>query len=216
MAQRMVHAVFGECLADACQIADKPRFLLGSLLPDALADRAQRDASHFAARLPDGARYYDFERFRSDFSAQIAADDPFYLGYYGHLVEDSFYRSFCHRDYDLYFVSDEQVRDLHRDYHLLNPYLKERYGLTNRLRLPDGLSSEPVLRIARFDPEGLLRDLDSDLAEQPEGRFRYLSPAMMDSFISRYLPLCEQELRAVRKGEVFLRAADMAWINPHR
>lgn len=215
MAQRTVHHAFGQLLAEACGISDLPRFLLGSLLPDAICWKTERDASHYVRITPDGSRFYDFSRFRLDFSAQMP-DDPLYLGYYMHLVEDNLYRLFCHRDYDLYFISDDEVRALHRDYHLLNPWLREKYRLENRLMLPSDFDLEPIARIARFDPEGLLRELDSDLSERPAGDFRFLSPAMMDEFISQSLPQLEAELRAVLRGESCLRASDFAWKRPLR
>ncbi len=209
MAQRTVHYVFAQKLAASCGIGDAARFLFGSLLPDALADKAERDASHFAFLDDDGMRCYQFDRFRREFSDRF--EDPLYLGYYMHLVEDNFYREFCHKTYDFYFVTPEEVRALHRDYHLLNPYLREKYALSTALTLPSFFDREPLSRVARFDPEGLRRDLAADLAEQPSGEFRYLSPQMMDEFIARYLPPAEAELRAVLRGEELLRAADFAW-----
>lgn len=209
MAQRTVHYAFGQILAERCDLDDAPRFLLGSLLPDAIFSKADRDASHYAFRGDDGTRYYEFDRFRSTFADQMC--DPLYLGYYMHLVEDSFYRSFCHRDYHFYFIREKDVRALHRDYHLLNPWLVEHYALVNRLTLPADFAEEPLARIARFDLAGLLADLAKDFAEQPEGCFSFLSREMMDEFITRYLPPVEEELRAVLNGKQMLHAADFAW-----
>lgn len=209
MAQRTVHYVFGQILGERCGIGDLPRFLFGSLLPDAIVDKSDRDVSHFAYRGADGARYYEFDRFSRDFADRM--NDPLYLGYYIHLVEDSYYREFCHKNHNLYFISEPEVRALHRDYHLLNPYLRETYGLTNVLAPIPGFEREPIARIARFDTAALLRELAEDLSEQPCGAFTYLSPPMMDEFIARCLPAAEAELRAVLRGESSLRAADFAW-----
>lgn len=209
MAQRTVHYVFGRLLAASCPVGEEKRFLFGSLLPDAVADKSERDASHCVFRGADGTRYYDFGRFRRDFAAFIPGD-PLCLGYYMHLVTDDFYREFCYKLHRFSFPRKEDVRALHEDYHLLNPYLAEKYGLREPL-LPDRFESEPLARIARFDAEGLLRDFTEDLAERPQGAFTYLSPALIDSFISRYLPLAEQELRVLLRGGSFLRAADFAW-----
>lgn len=209
MAQRTVHYVFGCRLAQACGVEDAPRFLLGSLLPDAVPDKNERNASHFAFRGDDGVRYYDFDRFREAFSDRMG--DPLYLGYYMHLVEDDFYRDFIYKRQRLRFTREEDVRALHRDYHLLNPYLRETYRLENLLSLPADFAQEPLCRAARFDAEGLLRDFAEDLHERPEGAFTFLSPAMMDEFIASYLPTAEEELRAVLRGDRLLRAADFAW-----
>ena len=209
MAQRTVHYVFGLRLAASCGIDDIPRFLLGSLLPDAIRSKDERDVTHYAFRGADGTRYYEFDRFRRDFADQMF--DPLYLGYYMHLVEDSFYRAFCHRDYQFYFIKDEAVRALHRDYHLLNPWLVKRYALVNRLTLPSDFSDEPLARIADFDLRKLREDFAQDFIEQPVGNFTYLCPSMIETFIERYLPQAETELRAVLEGQEFLRAADFAW-----
>lgn len=209
MAQRTVHYVFGQILAERCGIRELPRFLFGSLLPDALVDIADRDASHFAFRGADGTRYYEFDRFSREFSDRMS--DPLYIGYYIHLVEDNFYREYCHKNHNLYFISESEVRALHRDYHLLNPYLREKYALTNKLAPIPGFDREPIAGVTRFDPAGLLRDLSEDLAERPGGEFTYLSPRMMDAFIEGCLPAAEAELRAVLRGETTLRAADFAW-----
>ncbi len=209
MAQRTVHYVFGLQLAASFGIDDIPRFLLGSLLPDAIRSKDERDFTHYAFRGADGTRYYEFDRFRRDFADQMF--DPLYLGYYMHLVEDSFYRAFCHRDYQFYFIKDEAVRALHRDYHLLNPWLVKRYALVNRLTLPSDFSDEPLARIADFDLRKLREDFAQDFIEQPVGNFTYLCPSMIETFIERYLPQAETELRAVLEGQEFLRAADFAW-----
>ena len=209
MAQRTVHYVFGQILAERCGVGDLPRFLFGSLLPDALAEKDDRNASHFAYHGADGTRYYQFDRFRRDFADRMG--DPLYLGYYMHLVEDNFYREFCHGVYQFYFIKPEAVRALHRDYHLLNPYLRDKFMLTNRLAPITGFEREAIALVARFDPAGLLRDLTEDLTERPAGAFTYLSPQMMDEFIEGYLPAAEAELRAVLRGESCLRAANFAW-----
>jgi hypothetical protein len=209
MAQRTVHYVFGLRLAEACGIADVPRFLLGSLLRDAIGSKEERNLTHFAFHGADGSRYYQFDLFRRDFVDQMS--DPFYIGYYMHLVEDSFYRAFCHRDYQFYFIKDEAVRALHRDYHLLNPWIVKRYALVNRLTLPSDFSDEPLARIADFDLRKLREDFAQDFIEQPVGNFTYLCPSMIETFIERYLPQAETELRAVLEGQEFLRAADFAW-----
>ncbi len=212
MAQRTVHYVSGQILAARCGLDDLPRFLFGSLLPDAVNDNSERNRSHYICLNEEG-RHYDFDAFRSDFFDKLNAD-PLYLGYYLHLVEDNLYRDYCHKDHLLYFISDEEVRALHRDYHLLNPYLTQRYSLSDGLLCPPDFEKEALSHIARFDPGGLIAALKNDLSEKPEGSFTYLSPAFIDGFISASLPSCEKELRAVLRGERFLRAADFHWKRP--
>ena len=209
MAQRTVHAIFAQQLAASCGIGDRPRFLLGSLLPDAVFSKSERDASHFAFRGADSLRYYDFGRFYRDFAGRM--DDPLYLGYAMHLVEDDCYREFIYKTHHLRFKREEEVRALHRDYHLLNAFLRDRFGLVSELALPSELDTEAICRVARFDAEGLVRDYAADLSEQPSGSFTYLRPSLIEDFILRYLPTVEGELRAVLRGERLLRPADFAW-----
>lgn len=209
MAQRTVHYVFGQILAERCGIDDMPRFLFGSLLPDAIPTKEERYASHYMFHSADGTRYYEFDRFFRDFADRM--DDPLYIGYYMHLVEDSYYRDFYHRKYHLYFVDEEKVRKVHRDYHLLNPYLREKYAIVPQLSIPAGYDDEPLVRAAPFDAKKLLRDFETDMTEQPEGSFRFFTPAMMDEFIACSLPPCERELRALLCGGELMRSADFAW-----
>ncbi len=212
MAQRTVHYVLGQILASRCGLDDLTRFLFGSLLPDAVNNKSERNLSHYIYRSDDG-RHYDFDAFRREFSDKLSTD-PLYLGYYLHLVEDNLYREYCHKDHLLYFISEEEVRALHRDYHLLNPYLKQRYSLSNGLFCPPDFEKEALSRVACFDPNGLIAELENDLCEKPEGSFTFLSPAFIDGFISMALPSCEKELHAVLRGERFLRAADFHWKRP--
>lgn len=210
MAQRTVHYVFGQILAERCALDDAPRFLFGSLLPDAIRSKSERDASHYVFRGNDGTRYYDFERFRHDYSTRVPSD-PLYLGYYMHLVEDNCYREFCHERYNFYFISEEEVHALHRDYHLLNPFLVQRYSLVDRLSLPSDFSEELLSHLANFDPAGLRADLTLDFSERPEGSFYLMRPEIMQEYIEITLPIAEAELRAVLRGEHHLHAADFAW-----
>ena len=91
MAQRTIHYLFGEMISNQIPLSDKKRFLLGSILPDAIEPH-NRDTSHFIIET-QLHKYFDFEAFRRQYAAQIQQDD-LYLGYYMHLVEDAFYRSF--------------------------------------------------------------------------------------------------------------------------
>ena len=91
MAQRTIHYLFGEMISRQTQIRDKKRFLLGSILPDAI-ETANRNLSHFKVET-ETHKFFDFRSFRNRYFQQILQDD-LYLGYYMHLVEDAFYRNF--------------------------------------------------------------------------------------------------------------------------
>ena len=210
MGQRTLHYAFGTALAESCGIGDRDRFLLGSVLPDAFASQEYRNDSHYRTSLPDGRRYYDFDRFREDFSAQIK-EDALYQGYYMHLVEDCFYRQYCYVQHRILIKNDADVRQLHRDYHLLNAYLVQKRKLRFTLRHPDDFSQEPICRAASFDLESFLREMRDDFSDRPDGRTHFITEALIDGFFDRYLPAAERELQALLSGRHGLRAVDLSW-----
>ena len=183
------------------------------MLPDAYRDVSFRAASHYRLEMPDGSRYFDFDRFRVDFSGLVACD-ALYLGYYMHLVEDAFYRRFCYVRHRIFFRNDEDVQKLHRDYHLLNAYLVQSRKLSFSLYLPENFAREPIHRVAPFEAEAFLEQLREDFLEHPEGETHFITRELIDDFMEQYLPLAEKELRAVLAGSRFLRAADLAWSTP--
>ena len=209
MAQRTVHYAMGMLLAEQCGIGDRSRFLLGSILPDAFADPAERDATHFKAWTAEGKRYFDFTAFRARFSDQMAGDG-LYLGYYMHLVEDCYYRRFLYPQVKPQLL-EGGVAALHNDYHLLNAYIVEKYRLRNIVTKPADFAGEAIFALANFALDGFLAEFAQDFSERPEGRTRFLTEAMLDDFIARYTDPCARELRRVLDGESCLQAADFAW-----
>lgn len=210
MAQRTVHYLFGELLAQHVSLRDKNRFLLGNLLPDAYGDRSHRDITHFTspADTPDQV-YFDFNRFRQCYDHLIQTDD-LYLGYYMHLATDCFYRKF-NRDMGLRMPTTRQeVGLLHQDYHILNAHIVKGYGLHNTITAPIDFGSEPICRLAPFRLDGFLRELDEDFREETTGRTHFITGELLDAFIAQCLPLGEAELSRVMKGEHFLRSRDFA------
>lgn len=210
MAQRTVHYVFGELLAAECGVKDRRRFLLGSILPDGYTDHAERESAHFLNHSLPGKRYFDFERFRAQFAERMMTDD-LYLGYYMHLVEDDFYREFLHRDLGRVTRGAEDVEALHRDYHLLNAHIVERYRIQNILEKPADFEREPICKLAHFDLDGLLEAFAQDIQEKPVGEAQLLTEALLDEFLERYVPLGVKEMACLLCGKTILRAADFAW-----
>ena len=62
MAQRLIHYLFGDIFSKQMPALDRNRFLLGSVLPDAYANAADRDRTHFIKK-NDTQVYFDFEKF---------------------------------------------------------------------------------------------------------------------------------------------------------
>lgn len=212
MAQRMIHYMIGEMLAQGTVLKDKNRFLIGSVIPDAYSDMRYRDITHFRYFSEDRKfSCYDIDRFRDTYRDRILQDD-FYLGYYMHLVEDIFYRRLIRNDHKItVFGYPDKVSILHRDYHVLNRYIRERWNLRYELIIPEDLGTEDIFRIAEFEIEGFLKALQDDFSETLKEKTVYVTEEMIEEFMTRYYPLITAEFSHAVKGDFQLRAADYAW-----
>lgn len=207
MAQRTIHYLFAELISREIPVRDKNRFLLGSVLPDAFSDLPQRQITHFKRSLPGNRTIFDFDAFKEQFGTLILLDS-LYLGYYLHLLEDAFYRKFI---YHVHMITVNDVEALHRDYHLLNSYIVGKYGLTDTVVLPEDFEKEPICRISSFSVGEFLGDMENDFRETVTGETRFLTEAMLDEFVERYLPEAIEEARQVLQGKTYLRAEDLAY-----
>ena len=211
MAQRMIHYLIGTRLLEKEDCGDRMRFLLGSVLPDAYRSRKERDASHFVRRTDSGMVFYDAGGFFDAYRDRIPSDG-LYLGYYMHLVEDVFYRTFIRKDKKLeIFGIPDAVRILHNDYRLLNRYIIETYGLRNEIVMPADLLQEPVLQCADFACEEFLKEFEGDFCVMGEGNTVYITGEMLEEFLAAYYPLIEQEYLRVLHGQGKMNAQKYAW-----
>ena len=208
MAQRTIHYLFGEMIFEHAKLTDKKRFLLGSILPDAIAPPF-RNASHYKVKV--GTRkYFDFEVFRTQFADQILHDD-LYLGYYMHLVEDAFYRVFFYNDRFTMPRVPEEVPILHNDYHILNSYIVRKYNIRNILEGSFSLECEPLRHIAPFLLNDFWEQLAHDFTEQTAGNPVFLTENMLDEYVKMYIPLAIEEVNNIRNGRSVLKSTDYAW-----
>ena len=208
MAQRTIHYLFGEMIARQVAIVDKERFLLGSIMPDAV-EACQKDKSHFKVRT-DKLKYLDFEAYRNQYFDRMQQDD-LYLGYYMHLVEDAFYRVFIYQDRFTMPRNKEEVALLHRDYHILNAYIVKKYNMHNILEKDMIIDHEPIGGIETFLIQESLTKLSDEFVEQTQGATAFLTEGMVDEFIETYLPLAVEEVRNLKKGNSVLRMRDYTW-----
>ena len=209
MAQRTVHYLFGEMISNQIILTDKKRFLLGSILPDAI-DVSYRNTTHYKVKT-DTHKYLDFDAFRNIYFDQILHDD-LYLGYYMHLVEDAFYRTYIYNDRFTMPRTRDEVPVLHNDYHILNSYIVKKYGITNILGNTFSLENEPLCEIAPFLIDEFLWEMAYDFSEQTEGNTVFLTENMLDEYIKTYIPLAIEEATCIRSGSTILRATDYAWL----
>lgn len=213
MAQRTVHYLFGDLIFRELSLRNRNRFLLGNVLPDAYAAPHMRDLTHYKNRsLPNDYVFFDFDRFGEEFAGNILSDD-LYLGYYTHLLTDSFYRLYLLEciPRDQLPRTPEDVARMHGDYRLLNGYMVKKYGIRHTVTLPEDFDSEPICRIAEFCPAEFLEDMKKDFEDTSDGQTLFLTESILDGFVDRYVPAAAEELRHILNGAGHLRAADLAW-----
>lgn len=209
MAQRTLHYLFGEIFSQRFDIKDKNRFILGSIMPDAYSDPSDRDTTHFKIRT--GSRIYiDFNTFREQYSEMIFKDD-LYLGYYMHLTEDAFYRRFIYSGRFSMPKNSEEVAVLHNDYHILNHYIVNKYGLKNTLCCPENIGNECINRIADFRVRDFLAEMSADFTENTKGQTHFINEAAADEYAAEFIPIGLKELECIKKGYFSLEAIDYAW-----
>ena len=213
MAQRTIHYLFGELLLKEIPLPDEPRFLLGSLLPDAFVSRADRDITHFAVKTADRS-WLDYDAFYDRFGG-LVREDPLYLGYYMHLFEDDCYRQIMHgKYYDRFNItSDADCQTLYRDYTILNGVIKRAFGVSSRLGDPpwDENARKLYTAIVPLDPEGMKKELEHDWDFDLDGELHFLTFDILKEFLAEWLPVCEKQMRAVLNGERGVPAKDFAW-----
>ena len=214
MAQRTIHALLGERILQEEPVEHEARFLLGCILPDAYASRKSREVTHFMDQSIPGMRFFNFDAFRERFADRM--DDALYLGYYLHLVQDNCYRRFFRARLGVRIDPNkpEQVAALHRDYTILNAGIVARFGLRYRVERPADFEQEPLNAIAPFALDGFLDEYARDFTISETGELRFLTMAALDEYVAGCLPLCVEELRALKRGERCLCARDMAWTRP--
>ncbi len=60
---------------------------------------------------------------------------------------------------------------MHNDYHLINRYVIDKYGLKQNIKLPENFRMEKIYSLYPFDVMRLLDDLQHDFAESCDGEF---------------------------------------------
>ena len=213
MAQRTVHYLFGELLLREVPVADAPRFLLGSLLPDAFVCREDRDTTHFAVKTADRS-WLDYDAFYDRFGGFVR-EDPLYLGYYMHLFEDDGYRRIMHgKYYDRFtLTSDADLEALYRDYTILNGVIKREFGVSSRLgETPrDDNAKRLYTAIAPLDPEEMKKELARDFSCDLEGELRFLTFDILREYLDEWLPAGVRQMEAILGGERGVPAESFAW-----
>ena len=207
MASRIVHLAIANEINKLHPIPEPERFFLGSILPDACPDKQ----AHYNKLLANGAKMTnDLSGFRRKYGSRLQ-NDPLYLGYYLHLLQDILFRNEIYGVVGFDPRPAGNVAQLHLDYRLTNRSVIDKYGLTNQVRVPAGLEAEPLWQEWQFAPVPFLEELAQDFRDTPQGTPKYFTEAVADRLIHRSVELCLQELEALRTGAGFFDEDRFCW-----
>ena len=161
--------------------------LLGAVMPDGFADSA---ASHWRTEERDGLRGFDLDGFLAVYGKGLCRD-PYALGYYLHLLQDSHYRRVVHRRNDWNAKDPAFVEALHRDYWYLNPPLTARWQPFLPETLPDEVRAHTL---CPPDAQRFLAEKRDELVDPTTGPLTVLTEDMANEWI--------REAAAVTAAEV--------------
>ena len=128
-----MHLALGKTLAQRLGLSD--RFIVGSLLPDAVEGERKRQVNtHFIALFDeDKYKWFDSIAFYELYKNEIKAD-PLYLGYYFHLISDNVFRRIIYLDMGLISRRGDKrlFEEFYHDYNILNSMIKKNILSTRR------------------------------------------------------------------------------------
>ena len=206
MASRIIHLAIAGLILEKHPLPEPDRFYLGSVLPDACADKS----AHYKKYLANGSRKtHDLTGFREKYGDRLLTDS-LYLGYYLHLLEDVVFR------YDMYEIlrfdpTPTDVERLHLDYQLTNRYVIRRYGVSDRLTVPDGIEAEPLFREWAFALPAFLEELHRDFRDRPQGKTVFFTEEIADRVISRSAEAALREIDALHVGTGYFDEVRWSW-----
>ena len=213
MGSRMMHYALGKVLADRLCTEDKEGFILGSILPDALAPDKKRDSnSHYITVFDDGGyKWFDSLQFYSEYENEIKSD-AIYLGYYFHLISDNIFRKIFYIDLGLIKRRGEKslFQEFYRDYNILNRQIAGFYRLEKELRVPERLRDTALFKRYGFEPEALINDIYGDIDSHYEGEPMHFDMDIVRRFVDESSELCLKELEAMKNGEHVYDKYEMA------
>lgn len=207
MSSRIVHLAIAGEINKIHPLPEPERFSLGSILPDACPDKK----AHYRKLLAEGTRRtLDLSGFRGLYGDRLLSDS-LYLGYYLHLLQDILFRNEIYEVVGFDPRPAGNIPQLHLDYRLTNRYVINKYGLTNRVRVPAGLEAEPLWKEWQFALTPFLEELARDFRDTPRGTPKYFTEAVADRLIHRSVRLCLQELEALRNETGFFDEERSSW-----
>lgn len=214
MASRIMHLSIAYELAKILPIRDKNRFFIGHLLPDAVLSANKWEINtHFVEIFDKGKRkHFNFYEFFDRYKKEIVSDE-LYLGYYFHLIEDSIFRTILYNDLGLNSLRGDPVflDELYRDYHILNGWAVEKYGLECNLYEPDRFKSEAINEIFTFEIEQFISDIKYDFNDKINEQPKHFKTKLAEKFIEKCVEVCLSEHREIINGNHFIGAYEYYW-----
>ena len=208
MASIIIHMAVTQNLLDTCGIDEnRDEYLFGTILPD-----YNFKENHHYKDTRGERRFFNLTRFREEFGNKL--EDPIYLGYYLHLVQDTVFRDLMYNIHGFSPLEKENVLKLYGDYQRLNSYLARKYSIPVEL-----LKNTDIISAHRY-PDFILNK--AELTEEtekyhninicPDGDYFFFTPEMADEYIRLACDACISELSALKgKGE-HINELDYSWI----
>ena len=211
MASSMIHLAITQGLLNMQAFHDPARLRLGVILPDG----AIGGNSHLKQSICNGTRFhYDLEFYREHYITRMQADD-LYLGYYLHLVQDTFFRQFIYGEHHFDSSIPANVEKLHHDYAITNYAVARKYHLTPEMLKVIDITDESILEIASFDVSGLVEEVRQQFAPV-EGECTVFTPQMAVELVERSITFCLEELEHLAQGQPGLDSFQWNWDNRGR
>ncbi|MBQ7927082.1 MAG: zinc dependent phospholipase C family protein [Lachnospiraceae bacterium] len=204
MPSRMIHYLIAEKVTEQVPIANRNRFIIGSLCPDmSLHTDGSKEQAHYF-EIHGDKKGGNWLRFVDQYREQLKEDD-LYLGILCHLITDAIW---FHKVMQKQIRSKEKNKERrhakyqegYRDFHRLNYILRKEFDLRYELeedRNIDFIGLHPELYDEVFD--GLFKDFFLELPAQKENLQIYVYDITMDC-IEICIEECVRAILAFRKG----------------
>lgn len=202
MASRIIHLTCASILAKELKLKDNHSFIIGHLIPDAIAfDNETHAISHYKTSVHnDTKNMMDYYAFRDQFNQEIKSDEVV-LGYFFHLVQDAVYRKFLYIDHNFISYYGEEFRmALYNDYQLLNQYLISTYQLKKVANYSDEKISAAIRALHPFYINTFIREVNGDFNSSGAGETKYFTEKMADEYIKLAVSVCLEEYQALLDG----------------
>lgn len=206
MSSRIMHLAVSYRLERIIFPKNANNFRIGCILPDAVISADKKEVNtHFIKNYEENGKFYkyfDFYDFYGKFSTEIL-NDPVYLGYYFHLIQDNLFRTLLYKDMGMMKMRGKRefLNALYEDYGILNGYLTRKYGLRDELTVPEDFSQSGINSIYGFELTGFLEDMSGDFKDSAHGSLKIFTKDIIDEFIKQCTRACADEYECIKAGK---------------